>query len=162
MKSGMQRPRSYSRSRHSSSGKSSLSRASSTDRSQRSPTPKDQDKFRKQKRGGSQRTRKDKHKDKYSKTEDDKVGKAKSSKCAKCASNTHKSADCKRYPFFYETFCRHCKERDLLLYHPESLCRFQSSRYRTPRPSKSPESFRNKSKSPSFLDNLEKFNNQKN
>ena len=164
MKSGMQRPRSNSRSRHSSSGKSSLSRTSSTDRSQRSPTPKDQDKFRKQKRGGSQRTsqRKDKHKDKYSKTEDYKVGKAKSSNCAKCASNTHKSADCKRYPFYYETFCKHCKERDLLLYHPEALCRFQKSRYVTPRPSKSPESFRNKSKSPSFLDNLEKFNNQKN
>ena len=164
MKSGMQRPRSSSRSRHSSSGQSSLSRNSSTDRSQRSPTPKDQNRFQKPKRGGNKNysQKKDKHKGKHSKTEDDKVGKVPSSNCAKCASNSHTSANCKRYPFFYETFCRHCEERNLLLYHPESLCRFRSSRYRTPRPSKSPESFRNSSKSPSFLDNLEKFNNQKN
>ena len=164
MKSGMQRPRSSSRSRHSSSGQSSLSRNSSSERPQRSPTPKDQNRFSKSKRGGSKNNsqQKDKHKAAYSKAEENKVGKVPSSNCAKCASNSHKSVDCKRYPFYYESFCRHCKENNRLLYHPESLCRFKSSRYRTPRPSKSPESFRSKSKSPSFLDNLEKFNTQKN
>ena len=166
MKSGMQRPRSGSnRSRRSSSEKSNFSRNSSSERSERSPTPKSYEDFSRQKRDGKEHSsrRKDKHKTGYPKHEVKKVGKGSSSfSCAKCGSNTHKSINCKRYPFYYETHCRHCKERKVLLYHPDSLCRFQKSRYRTPRPSKSPESFRNKSQSPSFLDNLEKFKTQKN
>ena len=75
--------------------------------------------------------------------------------CAKCASTKHRSAECRRYPFFYDRACRHCEAQNLTLYHPPEFCRFKDSRYRTPRQSESPKSFR-KSTSPknTFFDNL--------
>ena len=75
--------------------------------------------------------------------------------CAKCASTKHRSQECRRYPFFYDSACRHCEARNITLYHPPEFCRFKESRYMTPRQSESPKSFR-KSASPknTFVDNL--------
>lgn len=75
--------------------------------------------------------------------------------CAKCASTKHRSQECRRYPFYYDTACRHCEARNITLYHPPEFCRFKESRYMTPRQSESPKSFR-KSASPknTFFDNV--------
>ena len=75
--------------------------------------------------------------------------------CAKCASTKHRSKECRRYPFYYDRPCKHCEANSLTLYHPPEFCRFKDSRYRTPRQSESPKSFR-KSTSPknTFFDNL--------
>ena len=59
--------------------------------------------------------------------------------CKKCGGN-HKSADCNRYPFFYNEKC----SKGCGFYHPSNLCRFNQSRYRTPERAmnnKSPVSF---------------------
>ena len=64
-------------------------------------------------------------------------------KCKKCMGR-HSSAECIRYPFFYEKPCHLCKNNGRELFHPPSLCRFSKSRYITPSPEKSPVSFNRK------------------
>ena len=64
-------------------------------------------------------------------------------KCKKCMGR-HSSAECIRYPFYYEKPCHLCKNNGRDLFHPASLCRFSKSRYITPSPEKSPVSFNRK------------------
>ena len=64
-------------------------------------------------------------------------------KCKKCMGR-HSSAECIRYPFFYDKPCHLCKNNGRDLFHPSSLCRFSKSRYITPSPEKSPVSFNRK------------------
>ena len=64
-------------------------------------------------------------------------------KCRKCMGR-HPSAECIRYPFFYDKPCHLCKNNGRDLFHPPGLCRFSKSRYVTPSPEKSPVSFNRK------------------
>ena len=63
--------------------------------------------------------------------------------CNKCMGR-HSSAECLRYPFFYDKPCHLCKNNGRDLWHPASLCRFSKSRYITPSPEKSPVSYNRK------------------
>ena len=56
--------------------------------------------------------------------------------CIRCSSAGHLGADCHRYRRRSEYPCRLCKEkRNLLLFHPERYCLFEtSSSYRSPTP----------------------------
>ena len=57
--------------------------------------------------------------------------------CNKCASTSHKSENCFRYPKGrVEKYCHYCLQHDRKLFHQEEFCRFKKSFYRSPSHSK--------------------------